>query len=481
MEFMDMLADMEINGLKFDTAKAQQLVARYQKLVNVLESKLKKIAADCLHPEVIDEFNPRSTRELSVLFYGGEIKRRKRVPKITEKNVKVRMPYIFVYKNGDKRIKLRSSDHPRTKCLRYVFADVPYYSKGLAIQPLPKTETSWAGYFSTDKSVIEQLQAHETNGKMAIKICLKISKINKMLETFQGKSKGSGLIAKVDSNGFLHTNYNQARTGTGRLSSSDPNNQNLPRAGTSPIKTCIVPRFDQIVDADLSQIELVVPTQYSQDPVMLHENNTGIDRHDRTRKDLMKLPKTKQNRVYAKIFNFRMIYRGSPWGFFKDPHMPRFKLKQWEQVVKDYWKKYKVFDQWHKQIIAHVIQGDGTLQTPLGRWYKFKMFNGKYNEHQIVNYPIQGTAGADILPLCAVLIYKELKKLKLKSIPVLTVHDSIVFDCPANEVDTVADITMHVFNNTDSYISQYFGVNWIAKITGEVEAGDNYGSTTQIR
>lgn len=485
MEFMNMLADMELNGIKFNVTKAQQIIKRYKKLVAVLESKIHKIAENVLHDEVKNEFNIRSKDDLSVLLYGGTLKRKKKVPKKTTKNVKTRMPYVFVYKDGTKKIKTRVKDHPNTECIRYRFEDVPYENVGLALKPLPRTEvvksTSDCKFYSTDKSTISQLTSTTRTQKLVLRLLLKISVINKMLDTFQGKGS-SGLLNKVDSNGYIHPNYNQARTATGRLSSNNPNSQNLPRAGTSPIKQCIIPRFDAILDGDLSQIELRVPAQFSGDPVMIQEINSGIDMHDRTRKGLMKLNKTKQNRVFAKIFNFRMIYRGSPWGFFKDPNMPSFKLKEWEKVIKRYWNKYRIFDQWHTKIINHVIQGNGTLQIPTGRMYKFKMYDGKYNEHQIVNYPIQGAAGADILPLCAVLIYMEIKRRKLKSIPILTVHDSIVFDVPTNEINIVANIMKHIFDNLDIYINKYWeNINWVVKITGEIEAGSNYGNTKQIR
>jgi DNA polymerase I-like protein with 3'-5' exonuclease and polymerase domains len=177
-----------------------------------------------------------------------------------------------------------------------------------------------------------------------------------------------------------------------------------------------------------------------------------------------------------------MVFRGSAWGFYKDPKMrgAGLKLKEWEQVVSRYWAKYSGLDGWHKQIINHVITGDGTLQVLTGRIYKFQLYNGKYNEHQIVNYPVQGISGADILPLTAVILYKQMKKHKLKSIPILTVHDSLVFDYVKKELKQLIRIIQHTFNNMDKYLSEYYKINWNVKITGDIEIGRDYGNTSKI-
>jgi DNA polymerase-1 len=94
---------------------------------------------------------------------------------------------------------------------------------------------------------------------------------------------------------------------------------------------------------------------------------------------------------------------------------------------------------------------------------------------------VQGTAGADILPLAAVIIQRAFKRLGLKSFFILTVHDSIVIDIVKEEVDIIADLIMNVFTNLPKYIKQYFGINWIVNLTGEIEVGPNYGTLKQIR
>ena len=238
-----------------------------------------------------------------------------------------------------------------------------------------------------------------------------------------------------------------------------------------------------ILNADLSQIEWRVAAFLSQDPTMIAEINSGVDQHATSCTNLMKLPLNKLNRFYAKTFNFRMIYGGTAWGFHKDPHMPKFGIKKWKQVIIDFYLKYPMLKVWQDRNITHVAQGDGTLTIFTGRIFQFKldMYSGKYNDRQIKNWPIQGVSRGDILPLAGVIIFNATNKIKLRAKPILTVHDSMVYSCPDNEVDRLADLCMKVFNNLPFYIEQYWGVKWNVNLTGEIEIGENYGATKKIR
>ena len=236
-----------------------------------------------------------------------------------------------------------------------------------------------------------------------------------------------------------------------------------------------------ILNADLSQIEWRMAAFLSQDKAMITEINSGIDQHGAACTQLMKLPLTKMNRFHAKRFNFRMIYGGTEMGYFRDPTMPNFPLKQWKQIVVDFYTKYHGLKAWHDTIIKKVIDGDGTLSFFTGRTFKFSLFNGRYNEKQIKNWPVQGISGGDILPLTGVIIYDAIERAKLKTKLLLTVHDSLVFKTPKKEVDVVADLCMKVMQNLPTYINNYWGVNFNVNLTGEVEVGPTYGNLKQIR
>jgi DNA polymerase I-like protein with 3'-5' exonuclease and polymerase domains len=482
MRWMDMLSDMETRGINWDSNKAKEIIDKYKKYSRVLEAKLLKL----VKPYVPDiDINLSSNDDLSAILYGGVLTRKEKRPKIKTKNIKTRMPYVFTYKDGRKVYKQRWIDHPDTRIIRMVYADVEYTVRGLAIHPGKKTETAKSTedkpFYRVDKDTLPFLSTGRLLQKAVIQLLLKKSSIDKVVSTFTS-GPGKGLVSKIGTDGCLHTNYNQATTATGRLSSSDPNSQNLPRSGTSPIKQCFIPRFDQIMNADLSQIELRVPAQLSQDAVMMAEFINGEDLHSNAVTNIMMMPLTKLNRYYAKVFNFRMIYGGTEYGFHKDPNMPSFGLKKWRQTVQNFYAKYKGLERWQQANIAHVINGNGTLILPTGRRYKFGLgINGKYNERQIKNYPVQGLAGGDILPLCAVIIWDAMRKRGLKSQPILTVHDSIGFDVYKNEVDELADLCIDVFTNLPKFIKQYWGFDWQVPLTGEVEIGDNYGNQTRIR
>jgi len=490
MEWLDILSEMECHGVLWDMVYALGLLRRYDKYLVICDNAIDKfIKPFCQGHE---DINLSSNDELSALLYGGVITRREKVPVIKTKNIKTKSPYIFTYKDGRKVIKNKWIDHKDTKVIRMVFREVPYKLDGMGFKPLPKSKTKKhtdeKPFWAVDKGTLSQLKTHTHAQKAVIKLLLKRSAIYKVRTTFANDETGTGLNNKVAMDGRLHTNYNQTVTATGRLSSSDPNSQNLPRGNTSPIKRCIIPTLDGIMNADLSQIEWRVPAQLSHDQTMIHEINSGIDQHVKACTDLMKLPfisksdpHSKRNRNHAKTFNFRMIYGGTEYGFFKDPNMPSFDLKKWGQIIRSFFKKYAGLERWHKRNIKHVIQGDGTFVLPTGRRFLFKPtgWGGKYNEREIKNYPVQGMAGGDILPLAAVIIRKKMRRRKFKSKMILTVHDSIVFDYLESEKNDLAKLCLQVFSDLPKYIRQYWGINWIVNLEGETEIGENYGSQTE--
>ena len=164
-----------------------------------------------------------------------------------------------------------------------------------------------------------------------------------------------------------------------------------------------------------------------------------------------------------------------------DPKMPRFGLKGWRKVVDGFYATYPGLKQWQRDNTIKVIANHGRMVSETGRLFVFPLNNnGKYDERKIKNYPVQGMAGGDILPLATVIIRRYMRKYRLRSIMILTVHDSIVFDYVKSEEKILSDICMSVFKNLPTYIRNYFGFEWTVDLTGEVEAGPTYGSQKQI-
>ena len=489
MEWLDVLSEMECHGVAWDMDYARGLLNKYDRYLTIIDKAIDKFITPFCDGH---ELNLNSNDELSALLYGGVIVRREKVPVIKTKNIKTKRPYVFTYKDGRKAIKTKWVDHKDTNVIRMVFRDVPYVLKGIGFTPLARTKAAkWTEerpYYNVDKGTLSRLSCTGRTQKAIITLLLKRSTIYKVRTTFANDDKESGLIYKVATDGRLHTNYNQTVTATGRLSSSDPNSQNLPRGNTSPIKRCIIPTLDGIMNADLSQIEWRVPAQLAQDKVMIDEITNGVDQHVAACTNLMGLPfiskkdpASKRNRNHAKTFNFRMIYGGTEYGFFKDSDMPGFTLGKWGSIIKAFFKKYSGLEKWQKRNIKTVVQGNGKLVLPTGRTFLFKptAWGGKYNEREIKNYPVQGTAGGDILPLSAVIIRKRMRKRNMESKMILTVHDSVVFDYKESEKRDLALLCLDVFNNLPKYIKQYWGINWIVPLEGECEIGDTYGTVQE--
>jgi DNA polymerase-1 len=441
MEFTLSLSDMELNGFKFDTDKAESIVESLDIQMTEMKTELKHI---CKQPHI----NIGSAQQRSALLFGGELK-----TSWTEWTIQT----------------LKTK--PESKYYEKKFETTTKF-EGLGFDP-PKTVRA-DGYYSADKSTIESLRCRTKTQRRVKSLLLDYSVVKKARETLLGRGD-KGLVNKVRSDGCIHPNLNQAVTATGRLSSSDPNSQNMPRGSTSPLKKCIVPKFDLLCQADLSQIEWRGAMELSEDEVGLHEVNSGIDQHAEacTNPKLMNLPLTKDNRTDAKIFNFRMIYGGSPYGFYMDHKMPNFPLKRWQQIVDGFEGKYHGLTDWQNRNIRHVMR-HGCLLIKTGRKFVFNRVGHEYNERQIKNYPVQGLAGGDILPLVCVVLRRGLIKYNLKSQLILTVHDSIVLDILLEEKDIIIKLINNILNNLVNYIINYYNISWSANLAGEIEIGPTY-------
>jgi DNA polymerase I-like protein with 3'-5' exonuclease and polymerase domains len=457
-EFTLSLSDMEVGGFGFNVKLAEEMYEEYDKNSKAIHTELIEIFGE-------PRLNIRSGPQLSAALFGGSVEVSSTA--WVTKTLKTKPETRYYEKTYKEKVSLQG------------------------IFPVPvRQETKREGVYITDKSAIDALPKDTPVRRKVKKLLLLISSIDKVKETLRGKNEGTGLLSKTY-DGIIHPRFNQCVTTTGRLSSSDPNSQNLPRGSTSPIKRCISPRLHFLVQFDLSQIEWRAAAWLSQDRVMMHEVNTGVDQHIEACKGIMGLkfvdkhdPESKINRDYAKVFNFRMIYGGTAHGFFSDPKMPSFTKGKWKGIVNEFYNKYEGLKQWQDDNIARtIIRGSMGLAT--GRRFKFhktkfQHANMEYNERQIKNYPVQGLAGGDILPLVVVLVRRGLRQNGLQSRLILTVHDSIVLDCPKDELKRVVKLCYLISNNLAQYISEYFNINWNVKLAGECEYGTNYGELKEI-
>jgi len=218
----------------------------------------------------------------------------------------------------------------------------------------------------------------------------------------------------------------------------------------------------------------------SGDEVALKEINSNIDFHSENQKTFG-LP----NRLIAKIYLFRTIFRGTGWGFAKDPDFSHVSSDPdfWEDINSKFYNKYNGLDKWHKELGTLCVQRK-PIVSPFGReWILTPIETQRRNRMGIMttteipwsiltNFPVQGSA-ADLVSMARIYILRELQKRGLRSILISTVHDSVIADCLREEVSTVSQIMKEGFDNLGSYVLNKFGIELPCKFPGEVKVGDN--------
>lgn len=239
-----------------------------------------------------------------------------------------------------------------------------------------------------------------------------------------------------------------------------------------------------ILDADLSQIEWRSAAYLSQDPVMIQEIVDGMDMHSFARDTWMKLPPTKENRQHAKIFNFRAIYRGHPYGFYMDSKMPNFSYKKWKEIYAAFYKKYATLYSIQEEWIQEVARNKGWMLSATGRILRFTADEqGLYPESSICNYPVSSVGTVDIIGLAMLLVHEQvLKECGPEPKLIMQVHDSIIYDLPQKHVDSVARICKDVFIGLPASIDQTFKMKqqWNVPLDGDIAVGPSWGAVEEV-
>jgi DNA polymerase-1 len=299
----------------------------------------------------------------------------------------------------------------------------------LKLQPTKKTKTG----FSTDVFVLEELSSQHP---IAEKL-LEYRTLGKLKSTYI-----DALPQLINPHtGRVHTTFNQTVTNTGRLSSSDPNLQNIPirtEIGRE-IRKAFVPgeKNTVLMSADYSQIELRIMAHISGDEGLVKAFQTNEDIHTATAANVFGVkPKdvTPDMRRKAKEVNFGIMYGIGPFGL-----KTRLGISQAEakEIIDIYFRKYPKVNQYISETIAKARRL-GYVETLLGRRRYFTNLNSKNaavrqsDERAAINMPVQGTA-ADMMKIAMVLIHEAMKKEHFASKMILQVHDELVFEVPKNE------------------------------------------------
>lgn len=303
---------------------------------------------------------------------------------------------------------------------------------------LPVIKKTKTGY-STNAEVLEHLSdKHEIIDKIT-----EYRQIVKLKSTYV-----DGLINIINPISHrIHSSFNQTITTTGRISSTDPNLQNIPvrlELGRNIRKVFIADKGFKLVDADYSQIELRVLAHMSQDEHMIDAFNHNVDIHTKTASQVFGIDindVTSEQRSAAKAVNFGIVYGISDFGLAKNLHIP---VKEAKNYIDSYLNTYEDIKSYMDSTIEEAKE-DGYVKTILNRRRyipEIKSSNTilkNLGKRLAMNAPIQGSA-ADIIKIAMVNVYKKLEERDLKSKLVLQVHDELIIECIEEELEEVSKI-----------------------------------------
>ena len=490
-EFLVVLSDMERNGININIEDLNSVEREFRAEFAYLKQKIDKI----VYKQMGDtKINLSSPEQLSWLIYSIKPKDKKEwckifnigIDKNTGKNKKrpqySRLQFrnlvtdntIPIFKTVAqqclhckgkgviKKIKKDGSPFKNySKCPEcdgegYIYTEMAKYA-GFRQRPKSVYDVSESG-FRTDKITLSKIAAEaEGEFKEFIDAVVRHNAVDTYLNTFV-----EGLKNFTNEKGFLHPKFMQAITATGRLSSRDPNFQNQPRGKTFPIRKVVTSRFDggKILEIDFAQLEFRTAVYLAQDKQGMEDIKNKIDVHQYTA-DIIGV-----SRQDAKAHTFKPLYGGVTGTEDEKRYYTKFL------------EKYKDIKTWHDRLQSEAIRYK-RIKLPTGREYSFPYaertpWGGSTYGTQIKNYPVQGFATADIVPLACINIYKLMKDKEVKSLLVNTVHDSIVADVYPGEEDVMSDIFNQGTADVIPALKQYYKIDFNVPLDTELKIGNNW-------
>ena len=490
-EFLVVLSDMERNGININIEDLNSVEREFRAEFAYLKQKIDKI----VYKQMGDtKINLSSPEQLSWLIYSIKPKDKKEwckifnigIDKNTGKNKKRPQYSRLQFRNlvtdnttpifrtvasqcmgckGKgviKRIKKDGSPFKNySKCPEcdgegYIYTEMAKYA-GFRQRPKSVYDVAESGC-RTDKITLSKFAAEaEGEFKEFIDAVVRHNAVDTYLNTFV-----EGLKNFTNEKGFLHPKFMQAVTATGRLSSRDPNFQNQPRGKTFPIRKVVTSRFDggKILEIDFAQLEFRTAVYLAQDKQGMEDIKNKIDVHQYTA-DIIGV-----SRQDAKAHTFKPLYGGVTGTEDEKRYYTKFL------------EKYKDIKTWHDKLQSEAIRYK-RIKLPTGREYSFPYaertpWGGSTYGTQIKNYPVQGFATADIVPLACINIYKLMKDKGVKSLLVNTVHDSIVADVYPGEEDVMSDIFNQGTADVIPALKQYYKIDFNVPLDTELKIGNNW-------
>ena len=378
MPLVEVLADMEYEGIKVDKEKLNELGLQFKEIIKKLEIEIYEISGE--------KFNINSPKQLGVILF-----------------------------------------------------------EKLGLPIIKKTKTG----YSTNAEVLDKLKDQSP----IINKIIEYRQIVKLNSTYV-----EGLLSIINPiDGRIHSSFNQTITTTGRISSTEPNLQNIPvklEMGRNIRKVFISDRGCKLIDADYSQVELRVLAHMSQDETMIDAFKHNEDIHTKTASQVFNVSMnevTSKQRSDAKAVNFGIVYGKSDFGLSEDLNIP---VKQAKEYIENYFNKYNKIKEFMDNIIENA-SNNGYVTTILNRRRyipeikssNFMLRNA--GKRAAMNAPIQGSA-ADIIKIAMINVYKKLEENNLKSKLILQVHDELIVETIDSEIDIVKKIVKDEMENAVS-------------------------------
>ena len=328
---------------------------------------------------------------------------------------------------------------------------------------LPVIKKTKTGY-STDESVLAELSQYDIANEI-----LKYRELQKLKTTYVDSVRR---FTEIEGE-RIHTIFNQAVTTTGRLSSSEPNLQNIPirtEYGRKFRKVFVADEGKIFVSADYSQIDLRSLAHISKDTNLIKAFCSGQDIHTATAMEVFNISKkedvTKQQRMAAKSINFGIVYGISSFGLSKQLDIP---VKQAKEYINSYFAKYIGIKNWSDRIIEETKQ-KGYVKTITGRIRYIPEINSTnkqivaFGERMALNTPVQGTS-ADIIKIAMINVSKKLKEQNLKAKILLQVHDDLLLEVPKEEEKIVINMLKYEMEHSVKLdvpllVEVKVGTNW---------------------
>jgi len=498
-EMTNVLSRIESNGLKINRATLDQIEEQYMDEMSMLENKLNRLAKNAMGDTPI---NLASPDDKSVLLYSRKVKDKalwsmtfnlghemrgntiKPKMKTRMKNKDfvryVRQMTDIVYKTvgrqcetcrGSGRVtplkKDGSAGRAKRICKTCIGKGVVYTSTGevAGFKLIPRTtrDTASAG-FKTDKVTLEdRLSELEGDAREFCEAYVRYNALRTYLSTFV-----EGMKNNVDENDFIHPEFMQCVTATGRLSSRNPNFQNMPRGSTFAIRKVVESRFEggKILEGDYSQLEFRVAGFLAKDSNVYADVIKGTDVHSYTASIIG------CSRQEAKAHTFKPLYGGVSGTRNQQAYYQKFK------------EKYEQVSEWHKELEKQAVSTK-IIKLPSGREYSFPdarwtEWGSATNRTAICNYPVQGFATADLLPIALVKLDELMRKLEMKSVICNTVHDSIVLDVHPSEEQQCIKVLSEAMLCLPSETKRRYGIEYDMPVGIELKIGKNWLDLSEV-